>query len=154
MAADVTACRDAFGKCRKYEDDVGGVIHACTLNPDSLKSKLKSLAENEESIKEVQKKVTELAAKKRVLRRSMDTCTGVAEAVKKFLSLVGENPASKQIKALGKSIIAATPKCTQAEKDALTALNAGLTSALKALAAEIAAVQSTLAGNQVLTLPF
>merc|ERR1712209_371186 len=54
------ACKAAFGKCRKYEDDVGDIIHSCEQNADTLKLKLKALSDNSDKVGQVATKVDAL----------------------------------------------------------------------------------------------
>merc|ERR1711963_221367 len=54
------ACKAAFGNCRKYEDDVGHIIHSCEQNADTLKLKLKALSDNSDKVSQVATKVDAL----------------------------------------------------------------------------------------------
>merc|ERR1712038_1608120 len=56
----VKACKAAFGKCRKYEDDVGDIIFSCEQNADTLKLKLKALSDNSDKVGQVATKVDAL----------------------------------------------------------------------------------------------
>ena len=43
-------CKDVFGKCRKYEDAVADIIHACNQNPAAMKKRLKNLSQNKDAV--------------------------------------------------------------------------------------------------------
>ena len=57
----LSACTAAFGKCRKFEDDVGDTIHNCNQDTSKMKKKLKNLKENESALKQHQAKANSTA---------------------------------------------------------------------------------------------
>lgn len=144
MAAGVSACRDAFGKCRKYEDDSGPIMHACSLNPSSLLSKLRSLTENQASMVDLQDKIQSFAIQK----RDFNTCDDLFKFVATVLfKLIIENPASRQILPVVASITNSTltsVNCTAADINIASLLQESLVLVFELYASEIASVQESL----------
>ena len=117
FAASMKICRAAFGKCRKYEDDVGTIIQSCGVSATSLKSKLKSLTANSAALTSAKTKITSLASKKQRAARAISTCADLITAAEKVLKMVSENPASKKIKTLATEISSVgTITCTTTQK--------------------------------------
>lgn len=144
MADALSTCRSSFGTCRKYEDDIGNIIHSCNANPDALKSKLKSLTANADSLAAAKKKITELSARKGRVVRSLTTCAEVSDALTELLMLVSQNPASTMIATIATKISTTTATCTTAEKEGLLARVADLDIAILLTMDEIDVTQETL----------
>merc|ERR1712156_377254 len=103
----VKACKAAFGKCRKYEDDVGDIIFSCEQNADTLKLKLKALSDNSDKVGQVATKAAGF----------ISICTQIN-------TWVVENPYYYQISSYATTIISVTaPVFTAADLTALSVVN-------------------------------
>ena len=117
FAASMATCRSVFGKCRKYEDDVGTIIQSCGVSASSLKSKIKSLTANSAALTTAQAKITTLSSKKQRVARAITTCADIVTKGNAVVKMVSENPSSTEIKTGANEISNATSlTCTTNEK--------------------------------------
>merc|ERR1712179_495392 len=56
IAKGLKACKDAFAKCRKFEDDATSTISACSKSTDKLKQKAAQLNTNKNKMTEAQQR--------------------------------------------------------------------------------------------------
>ena len=151
MAAAVTACKAAFSNCRKFEDDVAGAIHACSVSTDGLKSKLKSLAANTDAVTKAKDKINSIInSRQMVSRQAAASCAEIVSKAAELIKLLNDSPASPKIVGLANSISNSTAVCSAAEKTSLRTTATQLESGLASIAAEVAAAQATLLGKHLL----
>ena len=147
MAAGIKACRTAFGKCRKYEDDIAPIVHACSINTNSLKTKLKQLTSNLKNVNSALDKIKKLASRKVRTSRSTITCSVVVAASKLLFTYISQNPASTLISITANKITGASVTCTTTEKASLNSVATQITTVVVVISAEIESVQSTIFGK-------
>merc|ERR1711936_181090 len=63
IAAGLKSCKEAFSKCRKYEDDAVIAISSCSVTTATLKAKAAALYANSQTVKTVETKVAGLTAR-------------------------------------------------------------------------------------------
>merc|ERR1711997_781283 len=63
IAAGLKSCKEAFSKCRKYEDDAVASMAACSVTTATLKAKAAALYANSQTVKTVETKVAGLTAR-------------------------------------------------------------------------------------------
>ena len=84
IAKGLKACKDAFSKCRKYEDEVISTIQTCSQTADELQAKIDALSNNKDALIDVKAKIATATARRRHARAPATDCAG-------FLSLVMES---------------------------------------------------------------
>ena len=146
MAKSVTAFKAAFSNCRKFEDEVSGAIHSCSVSTDGLKSKLKSLAANTDAVTKAKDKINAIINSRQMVLRQAPaaTCAQIVSISAELLALIGQAPASTKVALLAVSISTTTASCSAAEKASLKKSVASFETALAAIASEVAAAQATL----------
>jgi len=145
MAKAVSGCRNAFGACRKLEDEIGLSIHACTQDKTSLVSKLKNLKQNKAALSSLTTKLTGLVDGTRSLSKATTvTCTAFQEKISLVLNLIAQNPSSGKISKLILTITVVTVTCTTSELSSLSSLGTSLKKAESSISAEETSVQKTL----------
>jgi len=146
MATAVTTCKAAFSNCRKFEDDVAGAIHGCSVNPTGLIVKLKSLAANTDAVTKAKDKINAIINSRQMVLRQAPaaTCAQIISISAELLALIGQAPASTKVALLAVSISTTTASCSAAEKASLKKSVASFETALAAIASEVAAAQATL----------
>merc|ERR1711899_706212 len=132
----VKACKAAFGKCRKYEDDVGDIIFSCEQNADTLKLKLKALSDNSDKVGQVATKVDALvnatrrsfaSGRSAMAKRDASTAAGFISICTQINTRVSDNPYYYQISSYATTIISVTaPVFTAADLTALSVVNTAL----------------------------
>merc|ERR1712088_1047402 len=147
----VKACKAAFGKCRKYEDDVGDIIFSCEQNADTLKLKLKALSDNSDKVGQVATKVDALvnatrrnfaSGRSAKAKRDASTAAGFISICTQINTWVVENPYYYQISSYATTIISVTaPVFTAADLTALSVVNT-------ALQVSVTTLQSTILGKK------
>merc|ERR1711953_1178514 len=150
----VKACKAAFGKCRKYEDDVGDIIFSCEQNADTLKLKLKALSDNSDKVGQVATKVDALVnATRRNFasgrsakdKRDASTAAGFISICTQINTWVVENPYYYQISSYATTIISVTaPVFTAADLTALSVVNTALQVSVTTLTVAVTTLQSTI----------
>merc|ERR1719278_734733 len=143
-------CRNAFAKCRKYEDAVSEIISVCTTSASSLKKSVAALHKNAAKVKKAKSVVKTLSTKtgrmKRSSPRSAVSCTEVHAVATTMLSLVSEFPEHPHILDHGEKIIAsASLTCLAHEFDLLIQIETEMDAAIATLEAAVEAGQSQLA---------
>jgi len=157
----VKSCKSAFGKCRKYEDDVGDAIHACNQDPDALKKKLKNLSVNKA---EMDKILSTMSSALRSLRSApanrvsfpgtrQATATSFLLVVTQITVLVSQNPVSYSIFTLAVTISTVSVSFSSADMAQLTSLEASMSAAVTTMESEISVVSTTITSltGEVLT---
>ena len=82
VAKGLKACRDAFSKCRKYEDDAVASMAACSVSAAKLKEKAATLSTNVDATKKAKAKVAK-ATRSSSSRAAATTCA-------EFIALVDQ----------------------------------------------------------------
>ena len=154
MVKAVTSCKSAFGKCRKYEDDVGDIIFACDQSADTLKLKLKALSVNSAKVAKVASKVSGIVngGSRRFgkFKRSDDasTATGYISICTQINTFVDQNPYYYQIATLSTTIISVTaPEFTAADLTSLSAVNTALQVSVETLVTAVSTLHTTIFGK-------
>ena len=73
IAKGLKACKDAFAKCRKFEDDAVKTISACSKSTDKLKEKVSRLSANKNAMEEAKAKIKKTTGRRRT-RAAASTC--------------------------------------------------------------------------------
>ena len=81
IAKGLKACKDAFAKCRKFEDDAISTISACSKSTDKLKQKAAQLNTNKNKMTEAQTKIKKTTGSRRV-RAAATSCDAFIKLVK------------------------------------------------------------------------
>merc|ERR1712223_2330254 len=147
FAKALKVCTNAFGKCRKYEDDVGSAIHACNIDTSTLTKKLKNLQANSAALSSLQTKLNSTASSRNV-RDASDrslTCSAVISTSTTVVSLVSQNPVSYSIFTLVQTVISLTFTCTETEKKAIQSVTASVSQAIVHVQAEVTHVKEVFA---------
>ena len=139
----ITACKKAFGKCRKYEDDVSSVLSSCSKDPNALKKKLKNLSENSKASGKALAKIKSMTARRRT-NRAITDCTGFLSVTTTLITLISESPFAFTISTLATQVSVATVTCSADQITALKAQESAMEEAVAAIDAAIADVKSTL----------
>merc|ERR1712088_720543 len=144
-------CRNAFAKCRKYEDAVPEIISVCSSNTKSLKKSVANLHKNAAKVKKAKTVVKTLTTSTgRRLKRSSDTrsaasCTELKTVVVEMSALILNSPGSPQILVDAQKIINSSGLvCTADEITALAAGDAEFDKAVTHLDSALEAGQSQL----------
>merc|ERR1712045_1081614 len=144
-------CRNAFAKCRKYEDAVPEIISVCSSNTKSLKKSVANLHKNAAKVKKAKTVVKTLTTSTgRRLKRSSDTrsaasCTELKTVVVEMSALILNSPGSPQILVDAQKIINSSGLvCTADEITALAAVDAEFDKAVTHLDSALEAGQSQL----------
>merc|ERR1719410_452688 len=142
-------CKSAFGKCRKYEDDVGDIIHACSQDTDAMKKRLKNLSENKKAVDTVLSKIATTVESRANVRdeRQTGTTTTAAQGVtdstsfitytQSLITLISHDPTDYQIYVVSTQIISSTVTFTSSELDTLSSVSVSLTVAVVAIQYEL-----------------
>ena len=80
--AGLSACKSAFSKCRKFEDDVIYSMKACSASPDKLAEKAAALSKNKAAMDSVKKKIAALTGSRRLKRAPATDCKSIIELIK------------------------------------------------------------------------
>ena len=152
------ACKAAFGNCRKYEDDVGDIIHSCEQNADTLKLKLKALSDNSDKVGQVASKVDALvnatrrnfaSGRSAKAKRDASTAAGFISICTQINTWVTENPYYYQISSYATTIITVTaPVFTAADLTALSTVNTALQVSVTTLTVAVSTMQATILGKK------
>merc|ERR1711936_855663 len=150
----VKACKAAFGKCRKYEDDVGDIIFSCEQNADTLKLRLKALSDNSDKVGQVATKVDALvnatrrnfaSGRSAKAKRDASTAAGFISICTQINTWVTENPYYYQISSYATTIITVTaPVFTAADLTALSTVNTALQVSVTTLTVAVSTMQATI----------
>ena len=82
VAKGLKKCKEAFAKCRKFEDDAVSTISACSKSSDNLKKKAAQLNANKDAVAQAKAKIKKTTGSRRV-RAVATTCA-------EFIALVQE----------------------------------------------------------------
>lgn len=148
-------CKDAFGKCQKYRDDVGDIIFACEQSADTLKLKLKALSENSDKVAAVASKVSGIVNARFYgkFKRSDDatTATGYISIITQINTFVSQNPYYYLIATLSTTIISVTsvPTFSPADLASLSAVNTALQVSVTTLVTAVTTLETTIFGKML-----
>ena len=157
MAKANKGCRQAYGNCRKYQEDIITVQSACSKSTDKLKAKAKTLTENVDNIGKAKTAVAALAARRfqsnrqvvsRHQRAVPTTCAEMVTLANAVIKLVKRNVASPDVSVKCKEIVAATGiTCSADDKAKLKKSEKGLEKAESKAQEAKAAVMENLASQ-------
>merc|ERR1712079_637456 len=136
--------KDAFSKCRKYEDAAVSAMAACAVPVDTLKSKAAALYKNKEQAVTVVNKVDTMVS----ARVSITSCADFIKQVAIYINILQSFPSSPKALTIGGYIISAPSAitCTADEKASLKAAESTLKQGVAFLEQAFNDVQSTLEG--------
>jgi len=146
-------CKQAYGECRKYQEDIIGAVSSCSKSTDKLKEKAKALTENSKNLDNAKKAVSALTTRRRQAahhhqrgRRAAPTdCAGMITVATLVITIIADHPASPQVSVYCLEIVAATGiTCTDAEKQSLKAVETGMEEAAAKLEEATEAVMEDL----------
>jgi len=146
-------CKQAYGECRKYQEDIIGAVSSCSKSTDKLKEKAKALTENSKNLDNAKKAVSALTTRRRQAahhhqrgRRAAPTdCAGMITVATLVITIIADQPASPQVSVYCLEIVAATGiTCTDAEKQSLKAVETGMEEAAAKLEEATEAVMEDL----------
>jgi len=132
-------CKDAFSKCRKFEDDAVSILKSCSESSDKLKQKAAALSKNKDAMTDAKAKIAKATgSSKRRRRQAATTCAEFTALAVRLGNAGSECPSCGSVLTIAGYITSsADPTCTDAEK-------ANLSKAEEAVAAAIEAVSSAL----------
>ena len=84
VSSGLKACKEAFSKCRKFEDDAISSMAACSVSVDKLKEKAAALYKSKAAMDDAKAKVKKTTGSSKALRRARAAATTCAE----FITLV------------------------------------------------------------------
>merc|ERR1712079_450071 len=138
IAAGLKSCKEAFSKCRKYEDDAVASMAACSVTSAALKAKAAALYANSQTVTSVQTKVKGITGSRAGGRAAATTCAAFIKLVTKLAGIVSSFPSSSQVGVVGGYITSSTVTCTTAEKTSLKTAEASLKTAAVTLTEALA----------------
>merc|ERR1711988_1181487 len=119
VAKGLKACKDAFSKCRKFEDEAVPMISACSEDTTKLKEKAAQLNSNKKAMTEAQAKIEKTTGSRKV-RAVATTCEAFIKLVEELVKVASKFQASPKIVTIVKDITdSADPTCTDAQKNSL-----------------------------------
>merc|ERR1711971_1311493 len=119
VAKGLKACKDAFSKCRKFEDEAVPMISACSKDTTKLKEKAAQLNSNKKAMTEAQAKIEKTTGSRKV-RAVATTCEAFIKLVEELVKVASKFQASPKIVTIVKGITdSADPTCTDAQKNSL-----------------------------------
>merc|ERR1711983_441871 len=137
VAKGLKACKDAFSKCRKYEDDAVASMAACSVSADAPKAKAAALSANVDSTNAAAAKVAEVtggSSRRRSARAAATSCADFITLVAQLVTILLEFPASPQVIAVGGYVVASADiVCTEEEITELVETESSLTEAAEFL---------------------
>merc|ERR1711997_383936 len=138
-------CTEAFGKCRKFEDDANTAISACSSDSSKLTEKATTLKANSAAVTAAKDKVATLTSSTRRLTRTASTCAEVITYATELAAMAKAFPASPMIETTAAKIIGAgNVTCTSAEVLSLVLVEASLVEAVAVVEIALEAVQEQL----------
>lgn len=119
VAKGLKACKDAFSKCRKFEDEAVPMISACSKDTTKLKEKAAQLNSNKKAMTEAQAKIKKTTGSRKV-RAVATTCEAFIKLVEQLVKVASKFQASSKIVTIVKDITdSADPTCSDAQKNSL-----------------------------------
>ena len=70
-------CKEAFSKCRKFEDDAVSILKSCSESPDKLKQKAAALSKNKDALAAAKAKIAKVtgsSGRRRSRRAPANNC--------------------------------------------------------------------------------
>merc|ERR1711988_1275735 len=96
VAKGLKACKDAFSKCRKFEDEAVPMISACSKDTTKLKEKAAQLNSNKKAMTEAQAKIEKTTGSRKV-RAVATTCEAFIKLVEELVKVASKFQASPKI---------------------------------------------------------
>jgi len=130
-------CKEAFSKCRKFEDDAVSILKSCSESPDKLKKKAAALSKNKDALTSAKAKIAKATGSsgRHRSRRAPATNCGEFIALAVRLGKAGsECPSCGSVLVIaGHVTSSADPTCTDAEKGELSTAEAAVDAAIEAV---------------------
>merc|ERR1711971_1416407 len=89
VAKGLKACKDAFAKCRKFEDDAVSIISACSKDTTKLKEKAAQLNSSKNAMTEAQAKIKKTTGTRKV-RAVATTCEAFIKLVEELVKVASK----------------------------------------------------------------
>merc|ERR1712110_1097149 len=152
ISKQFSACKSAFGVCRKYEDAAIPSIAACAQDSSKLTKKAATLSANSASLTSVKSKASSLSGSSsgRVKRAVATSCSEVVTKIKALLDKSTKAPNKDLTSDAAEITNVGTVTCSDADKTSLTGQVTSLESAITVVKAALSSVQtllSTLTGS-------
>merc|ERR1711862_748722 len=96
VAKGLKACKDAFSKCRKFEDEAVPMISACSKDTTKLKENAAQLNSNKKAMTEAQAKIKKTTGSRKV-RAVATTCEAFIKLVEQLVKVASKFQASPKI---------------------------------------------------------
>jgi len=128
-------CKEAFGKCRKFEDDAVSILKSCSESSEKLKQKAAALSKNKDALTEAKAKIAKTTGSSGRRRRAAATNCGEFIALAVRLGNAGsECPSCGSVLVIAGYITSsADPTCTDAEKTQLSTAEQAVAAAIEAV---------------------
>jgi len=128
-------CKEAFGKCRKFEDDAVSILKSCSESSEKLKQKAAALSKNKDALTEAKAKIAKTTGSSGRRRRAAATNCGEFIALAVRLGNAGsECPSCGSVLIIaGYVTSSADPTCTDAEKTQLSTAEQAVAAAIEAV---------------------
>jgi len=128
-------CKEAFGKCRKFEDDAVSILKSCSESSEKLKQKAAALSKNKDALTEAKAKIAKTTGSSGRRRRAAATNCGEFIALAVRLGNAGsECPSCGSVLIIAGYITSsADPTCTDAEKTQLSTAEQAVAAAIEAV---------------------
>merc|ERR1712170_342079 len=125
VTSQLNKCKEAFGMCRKFEDDANDALASCSQTSSGLTGKAATLKANSDALTAAKTKMSSLAGsrfKGRSVRAVETTCAEVISKAKELSSLATESPSSSTIATLAAEIsgVSSAVTCSTTEIADLT----------------------------------
>ena len=145
-------CKEVFGKCRKYEDAVADIIHACNQKPATMKKRLKNLSQNKAAVEGVLERIADIISTRfrraNHKRRSITSGLEFISNCQQVVLLIGQNPVSKTIFTLSSTLVNATNVVFSSEElEDLSSVETSMTTSVDVLAQEIVHTSARITSN-------
>jgi len=130
-------CKEAFSKCRKFEDDAVSILKSCSESPDKLKKKAAALSKNKDALAAAKAKIAKVtgsSGRRRSRRAPANNCGEFIVLAERLGKAGSECPSCETVLVIaGHVTSSADPTCTDAEKDQLTKAEAEVDAAIEAV---------------------
>jgi len=130
-------CKEAFSKCRKFEDDAVSILKSCSESPDKLKQKAAALSKNKDALAAAKAKIAKVtgsSGRRRSRRAPANNCGEFIVLAERLGKAGSECPSCESVVVIaGHVTSSADPTCTDAEKDQLSKAEAEVDAAIDAV---------------------
>merc|ERR1712170_129583 len=136
VTSQLNKCKEAFGMCRKFEDDANDALASCSQTSSGLTGKAATLKANSDALTAAKTKMSSLAGSRfrgRSVRAVATTCAEVISKAKELSSLATESPSSSTIATLAAEIsgVSSAVTCSTTEIADLTTQTTAISEAIE-----------------------